>query len=84
MAKIILSPGEIFKHCHSESSFTILLKGKVKYTCNSLSQELQVGEVVVTPKAASHMLENFGDIDCIVKCSHGSPPEKDIKNNAEK
>lgn len=75
MAKIILEPGESFEHSHTENSITVLIEGRAKYTDKSISKELDLSEILITPPNISHLLENIGDVECVLKCSHGSPPD---------
>lgn len=76
MAKIILVSGESFEHYHGEESITLLEKGKARFTCLNISKELRLGEAVTIPPNVSHILENIGDTECILDCSHGAPPGK--------
>ncbi len=76
MAKIILDPLEIFEHSHNEESVTILEQGEVLYKCGDVQTKLTKGMMVITPANCTHILENIGSLECIVACSHGSPPEK--------
>jgi mannose-6-phosphate isomerase-like protein (cupin superfamily) len=70
MAKIILEPGEVFEHFHSESSQTVLLEGRVQMTFGSHHLSLVQNEVVPVPAHQSHTLTNVGLTEAVVWCSH--------------
>jgi mannose-6-phosphate isomerase-like protein (cupin superfamily) len=70
MAKIILEPGEVFEHFHSESSQTVLLEGRVQMAFGEKMIPLVVNQAVNVPAQQSHTLTNSGATDAVVWCTH--------------
>jgi mannose-6-phosphate isomerase-like protein (cupin superfamily) len=70
MAKIILEPGEVFEHFHSESSQTVLLEGLVQMTFGNNHLSLIPNEAVPVSAHQSHILTNVGTTEAVVWCDH--------------
>ena len=70
MAKIILEPGEVFEHFHSEPSQTVLLEGLVQMTFGEKFVPLVLNQMVDVPAQMSHTLKNVGTKEAVVWCSH--------------
>jgi quercetin dioxygenase-like cupin family protein len=82
MAVIILEPGEIFEHTHSQNSTTDLQAGLVRCSYDDVSIELRPGNTVLIPAGVPHVLENIGEVPAHVGCRHidvdvdDSPPKR--------
>ena len=70
MAKIELSPGEVFEHYHSDASKTEALSGVIKLKIGGETRDLAVGETVSVPANTPHAVVNCGDTPAVVACWH--------------
>lgn len=70
MATIILDPGEVFEHYHSEDSSTILQEGAIRCSLDGRELDLAPGEAVHVLAGMPHSLYNVGDVPARVICVH--------------
>lgn len=74
MAIIILEPGEVFEHYHSEVSETDVLRGSVRCAFNGEVLRMHPGDSVTIPADTPHTLENVGSVEAHVGCRHKPTP----------
>jgi quercetin dioxygenase-like cupin family protein len=67
---MVLDPGEVFEHSHSDVSITVLVRGTVELAMEDTRTLLRRGEVVTVGAATPHTLTNVGPAKALVECVH--------------
>ena len=68
------APGYTFPmHWHSATEYTSLVSGKVQFTVNGKSYELEPGSYIVIPPKAHHMAKCAPGAECILLTRRAGP-----------
>ncbi len=68
MATILLQPGEVFEHYHSEPSLTVLVQGTVEAELTGQVVRLEPGKPLPVPAKTPHSITNIGAQVAEVSC----------------
>jgi uncharacterized protein YjlB len=74
MADIILEPGEMFEHYHSDESSSVLVRGNAVIEMDGGCRiHMDIGKTVVVQAGVSHCMVNTGAAEAVIRCAKHSP-----------